>query len=79
MDTFCSFHSCFLIKIMDLETNHGVSRLPAILPSALKEKLLPLLMTTLGDIIHVCFVVLLTSCSILVPSFFLHHGTLFSS
>nr|XP_040245099.1 uncharacterized protein LOC120964453 isoform X1 [Aegilops tauschii subsp. strangulata] len=32
---------------MDLETNHGVSRLPAILPSALKEKLLPLLMTTL--------------------------------
>ena len=55
---------------MDLETNHGVSRLPAILPSALKEKLLPLLMTTLGDIIHVCFVVSVTSCSILVPSSF---------
>ncbi|XP_037433150.1 uncharacterized protein LOC119300224 [Triticum dicoccoides] len=32
---------------MNLETNHGVSRLSAILPSALKEKLLPLLMTTL--------------------------------
>ena len=55
---------------MDSETNHGVSRLPAILPSARKEKLLPLLMTTLGDIIHVCFVVSVTSCSILVPSFF---------
>lgn len=49
---------------MDLEANHGVFQLPAISPNALKEKLSPLMMTTPGEIFHVCFVVVVTSRSI---------------